>query len=77
MRSLRTNAATAPAPTGKVCAECGVRKNADSTAFFCTSLTRDQLSQRCRQCVFDEAKRSRIQREAKNKTRLALTPSRG
>ena len=61
------------AAPSKVCAECKVRKSADSVAFFCSSLTRDQLSERCRQCVLQEAKRSRLEREAKNKVRRDLT----
>ena len=75
MRSLRTNAATAPAAPSKVCTECGMRKSADTTRFFCSSLTRTQLSDRCRQCVLEEAKRSRLERAARKEHRRDLTRS--
>ena len=64
------------AAPSKVCAECKVRKSADSVAFFCSSLTRDRLSQRCRQCVLEEAKRSRLARDARKGHRRDLTLSR-
>ncbi len=63
-------------PKGKVCAECNVRKRADSTQYFCTSTTADQLTARCRQCVFEEAKRSRLARDARKEHRRDLTLSR-
>jgi hypothetical protein len=74
--AARAMATASAEPTGKVCVECKVRKSADSTQFFCTSLTRDQLSERCRHCVLAGARRERLARDARSKNRPALTSSR-
>jgi len=75
MRSHKTETPTSPAVPTKLCSECLERKPANAEAYFCTSLTRDQLSDRCRVCVMEEAKRSRLERAARKEHRLALRQS--